>query len=365
MGNDEGVGSGSTGDEDDTTRAEQLQRYQSITEALPDPAVSTDQSGYVTTANTAFEEQFGYDLSSAEEIHLSDILVEEDVDALISRLHELVRDDEAGRRSFEVTGITSDGRSRVFEASTLPLPNDGLFTGVALVLRDITARKRREQVFNVMDRALRHNLRTNVSLITGHVDLLESQIAQSHQESLTNIRQAAEWMYKLGNSLRTLQTTIEKSFARNERVSVTQVIREAVSSVDRDGATISANVSAEGNVEAGEPIAYALENIIENAIVHNDSDDPQVDIWVAHSRRDGWVDIHIADNGPGIPEFERKIVLGEESIDQLQHGSGIGLWITRWVVEVFDGELEIAENDPRGSIVTVRLPLADQSDVGS
>lgn len=361
---DDGEHSGSVTDGGEPRQAEQLQRHQAISEALSEPAVTTDQSGYLTMANTAFEERFGYAVPGTEELHLSEILREDDVDDLISRLHEMVLEEVSGRETFEVTGITVDGRSRVFAASAQPLPNDGLFTGVALVLRDITARKRREEVFNVMDRALRHNLRTNVSLITGHVDLLEAETGDSHEESLVNIRESAEWLYKLGNSLRTLQTTTEKSFARDERVSVKQVIREAVSSVDTSSVDLSANVSVEGNVEAGAPIAYALENIVENAVVHNDAEEPRVDIWVAHSRRDGWVDIHIADNGPGIPELERKIVLGKETIDQLQHGSGIGLWITRWVVEIFDGELDISENDPRGSVVTVQLPLADQSDVG-
>jgi PAS domain S-box-containing protein len=344
----------------ESSTSETIQRHRAVSEALPDPAVTTDQSGYLTSGNAAFEDRFGYTVSSASELHLSDILLEEDVDELITQLHELVLEEEAGRETFEVTGITDDGRTRVFAASAKPLPNDGLFTGVALVLRDVTAQKRREEVFNVMDRALRHNLRTNVSLITGHVDILEPDLGTEHQESLANIREAAEWMYKLGNSLRTLQTTIEKSFQRDERVSVTAVLREAIRSVDTDAASVSVNISAEGTLEAGEPVAYALENIVQNAIVHNDADEPTVDIWAAHSRRDGWVDIHVADNGPGIPEFERKIVLGEESIDQLQHGSGIGLWITRWVIEVFDGELEIAENDPSGSVVTVQLPLADQ-----
>lgn len=365
MGSNEGTENETPADEDETPQSEQLERYRALGEALQQPAVTTDRSGYLTTVNTAFEDRFGYRVADAADIHLSDILLEEDVDELIGQLTERVAGDGEGQDRFEVTGITIDGRNRMFSASAQPLPNDGLFTGVALVFRDITARKRREEVFNVMDRALRHNLRTNVSLITGNVDLLKTELDDEHDESLTNIRESAEWLYKLGDSLRTLQTTTERSFASDENVSVEQVIREAVSSVDTDAVDLSTNVSAGGTVEAGAPMAYALENVVENAVVHNDADEPTVDIWVAHSRRDGWVEIHVADNGPGIPELERNIVLGEETIDQLQHGSGIGLWITRWVVEIFDGELDIAENDPRGSVVTVQLPLADSGETAA
>lgn len=348
----------------DTSQSVRFQRYRAVTEALTEPALTTDRSGYLTSANTAFEERFGYVVEEDEELHLSDVLSQSDVDDLIERLHELVVEDGDSRERFEVVGITEDGRSRVFEASAQLLPHDGLFTGVALVLRDVTARTRREEVLNVMDRALRHNLRTNVSLITGHVDLLEAELGADHTENLETVRDAAEWMYKLGDSLRTLQTTIGTSFATEERATVEQVIGDAVGSVDTAGADVSVNITVDGELEAGRPLSYALEHVVENAVLHNDADDPTVDIWAAHSARDGWVDIHVADNGPGIPEFERQIVLGEQSIDQLQHGSGIGLWLTRWVVEVFDGELGIDENDPRGSVVTLRLQLV-RSDAGS
>ena len=346
-----------TADGAEPSQSEKLQRYRALNQALPEPALTTDRSGYLTSGNAAFTERFGYVVADHDQLHLSDILRQDDVDQLIEQLHALVGDSRETQDQFEVTGITEDGRTRVFEASAQPLPNDGLFTGVALVLRDVTASKRRQEVFNVMDRALRHNLRTNVSLITGHVDLLEAELGEEQAQSLEKVREAAEWMYKLGNSLRTLQTTIEPSLASDQRASVTQIIRDAVGSVDASGADVSVNIAANGELEAGRPLAYALENVIENAVVHNDAEEPAVDIWAAHSAHDGWVDIHIADNGPGIPEFEREIVLGEKSIDQLQHGSGIGLWITRWVVEVFDGELEIAANDPRGSVVTVRVQL--------
>jgi sensor histidine kinase regulating citrate/malate metabolism len=81
-----------------------------------------------------------------------------------------------------------------------------------------------------------------------------------------------------------------------------------------------------------------------------------VDIWIADAPREGWVDVHVEDDGPGVPGSERDVVVGDAAITQLQHGSGIGLWMTRWLVGVFDGELVIEDNDPRGTVVTLRLP---------
>jgi sensor histidine kinase regulating citrate/malate metabolism len=66
--------------------------------------------------------------------------------------------------------------------------------------------------------------------------------------------------------------------------------------------------------------------------------------------------IAVADNGPGIPDHEQQVLeAGEESA--LEHGSGLGLWAVHWGVTRMGGDLAFAENDPRGSIVTVSIPV--------
>ena len=69
------------------------------------------------------------------------------------------------------------------------------------------------------------------------------------------------------------------------------------------------------------------------------------------------VEIRVAGDGPGLSDTDRRALLrGAES--PLEHTQGLGLWLVRWSAEVADGEIDIAENDPRGTVVTVRLPTA-------
>jgi len=42
--------------------------------------------------------------------------------------------------------------------------------------------------------------------------------------------------------------------------------------------------------------------------------------------------------------------------NQLEHGSGLGLWAVYWGVTQIGGRLSISDNDPRGSVVTVTVP---------
>ena len=69
----------------------------------------------------------------------------------------------------------------------------------------------------------------------------------------------------------------------------------------------------------------------------------------------------VADNGPGIPESERRAI--SQGIEtQLAHVSGLGLWLTKWIVDQSNGDIRFAQNDPRGTIVGIRLPAAAPPD---
>ncbi|WP_458189723.1 ATP-binding protein [Haladaptatus sp. NG-WS-4] len=72
------------------------------------------------------------------------------------------------------------------------------------------------------------------------------------------------------------------------------------------------------------------------------------------------MEITTTDDGPGIPSEEQS-VLSEGRETALQHGSGLGLWLTNWVVGKFGGELTFGANQSRGSVVTIRLPRAESS----
>jgi signal transduction histidine kinase len=73
--------------------------------------------------------------------------------------------------------------------------------------------------------------------------------------------------------------------------------------------------------------------------------------------------VAITDTGPGIPDYERAAVFDDQPLSQLSHGSGLGLWLAKWVVENYGGTLTY---ERRGGETTVaaRLPrtASDQSD---
>lgn len=72
-----------------------------------------------------------------------------------------------------------------------------------------------------------------------------------------------------------------------------------------------------------------------------------------------YVHVDVADDGPGIPSDERQRVL-EPSVRGLDsEGEGLGLFLTRSIVEQYGGHIDIADNEPTGAVVTLSVPRAD------
>ncbi|WP_328765755.1 HAMP domain-containing sensor histidine kinase [Haloarcula rubra] len=104
-----------------------------------------------------------------------------------------------------------------------------------------------------------------------------------------------------------------------------------------------------------ESLELALRNLLENAIVHNGTEDPLVEMRVFETG-DHQIVFEVRDRNDRIPQMEiETLEAGEESA--LQHGQGIGLWIVTWCLEYIDGELRFAYDE--GNVVTVTLPRGD------
>jgi signal transduction histidine kinase len=110
-------------------------------------------------------------------------------------------------------------------------------------------------------------------------------------------------------------------------------------------------------VATRDELRVALWNLVDNAVRHNDSDNPEV--WVRTTRHPGETDsleIAVLDNGPGIPEAERKtITRGRET--SLKHSSGVGLWTVRWIVRNLGGTISFEDREPTGTVVRLVFPM--------
>jgi two-component system, NtrC family, sensor kinase len=74
-------------------------------------------------------------------------------------------------------------------------------------------------------------------------------------------------------------------------------------------------------------------------------------------QRSRWVEIQVADTGPGLkPEIRAHLF--QPFATGKQEGTGLGLWISRNLVERYDGEITAGDRPGGGACFTVRLPAA-------
>jgi signal transduction histidine kinase len=241
----------------------------------------------------------------------------------------------------------------------------GVVSGYIVSLRDVTERTRREQRLDVMNRLFRHNLRNEMNVVRGNAELIahdtdDEAVTERTDRIIDTVDEVIDRSDKLGRLSRSLDDETPQPTA-----DVKLLVESAITGVreDHPDAEIRVEVSArEGSWEAegGPPVEIALSELLENAAVHHH--DPPATITVTLAADPETVTVEIADDGPGIPEQELSVIeAGSET--PLQHASGVGLWMARWLVERAGGTLDF-ENDG-GTRVRISLPSGESTDAPS
>ena len=121
---------------------------------------------------------------------------------------------------------------------------------------------------------------------------------------------------------------------------------------------VKCDVTADACTLTGDPIQItrAIQNVIINAI--QASADRKGTVEVSCIRKDFYVDVRVADTGHGIrPEQISKIFDPYFTTKQGKSGTGLGLYITKKVVEDHGGSIKVDSTPGTGTTITIRLPL--------
>jgi signal transduction histidine kinase len=265
---------------------------------------------------------------------------------------------EGNRPSETTVGLLLDGIVRYFQVSVSTLELAPNYEGLLVVFRDITQSKEREQDLDilkqVLTRVLRHNLRNDVSAIQGYANAIASETEGQPQHNAERIVAMTTNLTETSETARRIEDVIDAD--GRKRFDLDETLSDVVADVREQypDATIEFDGSTDVVVSCNPQLQAALQEILENAIVHSGAE-PRVDVTGERSGR--WYDVVVSDDGPGIPDHELETLQqGEETA--LVHGSGAGLWLIQLVVEDSNGDVSY-ETDGDGTTVRVRLPVAE------
>jgi PAS domain S-box-containing protein len=337
-------------------RERELERFEAILQAAPDPVYALDAAGRFTIINDTLVEILGREREELIGAHVSTIMPDQDV-AEGQSLIEGLRTSDAAYETLETNITTGNGDTRLFEVNITLLTDEADdLLGTVGVCRDVTELRQSERRISVFDRVLRHNLRNKMNIILARAANVEGGDADSEAEAAA-IRQAAEELLALSDRAREFHPSIDPD-SDPERVELADLVRRVANEHREQFPDCTITVSAPGAawVRGHETLELALDELVGNAIAHNDRDHPTVELRVTTD--DDRVSVEVADDGPGIGELERNALeRGHET--PLEHATGLGLWFVRWTVTNAGGDISFRENEPRGSVVRLSLPRAD------
>jgi signal transduction histidine kinase len=306
-------------------------------ESVHNGLITVDEDGRIVEVNAVAREAF--DPPPQKGQSAATFFDAEPTDALDGTFHE----------------VRSAGERRVFLLRVSKLgDHTDRSRGTVVALQDVTDLRAYEQRLEVSNRVLRHNLRTATNVIRGYAGRIVSHVDDPDVlEEADRIQETADDLYGLSEKARDL---VDESTAGDaERVPVDLVARteHAVSAMADEHPAAVWRVDAPDTAVVQLPseghFSNAIRNLLENAVEHNDADEPEVAVRIRS--RDSRARVQVVDNGPGISDLERRVFeAGSET--PLQHSQGIGLWIAYLHTTEAGGEFDIEGSD-EGTTVTM------------
>lgn len=246
--------------------------------------------------------------------------------------------------------------------------DEGEFVAVAGFVRDITERKQYERELEqkkdqlaALNRLVRHDIRNDMTVILGRAEILEEYISPEGEEYLQKLRDSSEHIVELTDIARDFIKILEnEDEAEVEPTSLRSILTTQLDTAREfypDAEFVTGSDIPDIDVRANELLGSVFRNLLNNAVQHNDADTPIV--TVDCNTRPDRVQVCVADNGPGVPDAQKESVFGEEEKGLESQGTGIGLYLVYTLVEIYDGDVWVEDNEPEGAVFVVELPTVE------
>jgi len=294
---------------------------------------------------------------------------------VLDRLHEMVDDknEEVEREELTI------GAETYFEVTTVHVGKEDGTAQKIIILHDITEKRKIEEMKLEFASVAAHQMRTPLSSIRWSFEILSKKLEDGELQSAVergykSTRQVLQVVDELLNVDRLEEGQSGYSF---EPVDVIDVLEEAIESERQSQAVID-----QPELKFDKPVddvpkvrgdstklRIVFKNLVENALKYTDSD-KRVNIHVNMKMTSGYggdvVLVTVEDSGIGIPESEQdkifsKFYRANNATDTETEGTGVGLFITKQIVEAHKGKIWFDSEEGEGTTFYVQLPMASDN----
>ncbi len=341
--------------------------------------IEFDISFNITEWNKAAEKIFGYSRDEALNENIMRLILPRDSSVDAEKLWERLLNYEAVI-GYIIENKTKQKKPIFCEWFVTPLTDDeNNISGIAAMALDITEKKNYElTILNAKEEAekanqaksdflssMSHELRTPLNAILGFTQLLnyEKKLSDKQKSHLNEITKAGNLLLELVNQILDL-ARIEKGHLQlsMEKVNLTDCFKDCLAMItplaEKNQLTLNIDTSTPGYVIADfTRLKQVMLNLLSNAIKYNVKDG-EVNIKVLQ-KQNNMVRISIIDTGVGISE---KLLLEIfQPFNRLNaasniEGTGIGLSISKQLIEMMDGTIGVNSKINEGSEFWIELP---------
>ena len=342
----------------------------SVVDRTPDEIYTLDRVGRITWMNERAEQNQLLMLAGR---HFEEFIAANCRSLTNENLQRTLSGEES---QFEVRAVRTDGTVRYVEAHTSPLWKDGDVSGVLMFLRDVTDRKRAQELMAQSDKlravgelaaGVAHNLNNSLTVIQGRAQLMLMRgTDESTTKSLKIITNAVE------EGAKTLRRILD--FARRETVHefAPVELRELISSsievarpkweskrAQENGALIELRVENGGAVYVQGEVAE-LREVVLNLIFNAVDAMPDGGIMEVGTRAE--VDsgcFWVADTGCGMSSENVARMFEPFYTTKGKKGTGLGLSASHGIITRHNGQIMVVSEPGEGTRFEVRLPLCE------
>jgi PAS domain S-box-containing protein len=336
-----------------------------LLERLSAGVLGFDQSGHLRIANRAAEGILG--VSAAHYLGRSLAEIERDEPHLAAFTEPLARHLRGGLREWreELVVDTADGR-RVLMLRGTALPDDA---GYVAVFDDLTVlnRAQRDAAWGEVARRLAHEVRNPLTPIQLAAERLRRRfLGRLSAEEGELIDRATHTIVSQVEALKTMVNAFG-DYARPQPAALRPIALHALLDDVLDLYENDQRIGLSRDLADGEPLVradavrlrQALHNLIKNALeAIGDARKPQilVSTRVVHDDEQEWVELAVADNGPGLPnDFGERWF--EPYTTSKNKGTGLGLAVVKKIAEEHGGSIRAENRAQGGAVFTLRLPI--------
>lgn len=256
----------------------------------------------------------------------------------------------------------------ILEISSLPILKEKKKIGKLIILRNVSQEKRSEKLKTEFITITAHQMRTPLASLKWSFEGLSRTKLNDFQKKLVEKgKEAAERMLRLVNEILDLAKLEEGKYVlKKEKIDFEEILKKTVEIFDQRikeknlKFQLKVPVLKNQKIMADkEKLKIVLENLLENAI---DYTFPGGEIEISFNFRENELFFVIKDTGMGIPEKEKgnifqKFFRASNALKEKTEGSGIGLYVTKKIIEAHGGNIWFDSEENKGSIFYFTLPL--------